>query len=86
MALGASRSPSGSPKPIVIPIAGYAGHRKGEVAENLFGKCFRDISIKSKIIERQENRRNPFNIQRKKAASTLDVSSVENSSDNFNQS
>lgn len=42
----------GSPKPIVIPIAGYGGHRKGETSENLFGKCFRDVSIKSKIIER----------------------------------
>lgn len=43
---------SGSPKPVVIPIAGYTGHRKGETAENLFGKCFRDVSLKSKIIER----------------------------------
>lgn len=43
---------SSSPKPIVIPIAGYTGHRKGETAENLFGKCFRDVSLKSKIIER----------------------------------
>ena len=44
---------SGSPsKPIVIPIAGYGGHRKGETSENIFGKCFRDVSIKSKIIER----------------------------------
>ena len=41
-----------SPKPVVIPIAGYTGHRKGETAENLFGKCFRDVSLKSKIIER----------------------------------
>ncbi len=44
-----SASPS---KPIVIPIAGYGGHRKGETSENIFGKCFRDVSIKSKIIER----------------------------------
>ena len=43
---------SGSPKTVVIPIAGYTGHRKGETAENLYGKCFRDVSIKSKIIER----------------------------------
>lgn len=43
---------AGSPKAIVIPIAGYTGHRKGETAENLYGKCFRDLSIKSKIIER----------------------------------
>lgn len=43
---------SSSPKPVVIPIAGYTGHRKGETAENLFGRCFRDVSLKSKIIER----------------------------------
>ncbi len=42
----------GSPKPVVIPIAGYCGHRKGETSENLFGKAFREITIKSKIIER----------------------------------
>ena len=45
-------STASSPKAIVIPIAGYTGHRKGETAENLYGKCFRDLSIKSKIIER----------------------------------
>jgi hypothetical protein len=39
-------------KPVVIPIAGYTGHRKGETAENLFGKCFREVSLKSKVIER----------------------------------
>ena len=52
----------GSPnKPIVIPIAGYGGHRKGETSENIFGKCFRDVSIKSKIIERGGlQRRNQF--------------------------
>ena len=48
-------------KPIVIPIAGYGGHRKGETSENIFGKCFRDVSIKSKIIERGGlQRRNQF--------------------------
>jgi hypothetical protein len=58
-------SQSGSPKPIVIPIAGYGGHRKGETSENLFGKCFRDVSIKSKIIERGGlQRRNHYNIER----------------------
>lgn len=45
-------SSSPNTKPVVIPIAGYTGHRKGETAENLFGKCFRDVSLKSKIIER----------------------------------
>jgi hypothetical protein len=47
-----SSGQSSPSKPIVIPIAGYGGHRKGEKSENLFGKCFRDVSIKSKIIER----------------------------------
>ena len=48
-------------KPIVIPIAGYGGHRKGETSENIFGKCFRDVSIKSTIIERGGlQRRNQF--------------------------
>lgn len=48
-------------KAIVIPIAGYGGHRKGETSENIFGKCFRDVSIKSKIIERGGlQRRNQF--------------------------
>lgn len=56
----------GSPKPIVIPISGYTGHRKGEASENLFGKCFREVTIKSKIIERGglQRHRNPFFIQR----------------------
>jgi hypothetical protein len=45
----------------VIPIAGYGGHRKGETSENIFGKCFRDVSIKSKNIERGGlHRRNQF--------------------------
>jgi hypothetical protein len=59
---------SGSPKPIVLPIAGYTGHRKGEASENLFGKCFRDVTIKSKIIERGglQRQRNPYLIQRPK--------------------
>ena len=48
-------------KALVIPIAGYGGHRKGETSENIFGKCFRDVSIKSKIIERGGlQRRNQF--------------------------
>jgi hypothetical protein len=61
MVLG-SKVSSGSPKPIVIPIAGYTGHRKGEASENLFGKCFRDVTIKSKIIERGglQRQRNPY--------------------------
>ena len=39
---------------IVIPIAGYSGHRKGSKAENLYGKCYRNITIQSKRIEREQ--------------------------------
>ena len=38
---------------IVIPISGYCGHRKGSKAENMFGKCYRNITIQSKRIERE---------------------------------
>jgi hypothetical protein len=38
---------------IVIPIAGYAGHRRGEKAANLFGKVFRETSLESKRLQRQ---------------------------------
>jgi len=30
---------------MVIPICGYSGHRRGESAQNFFGKSFRDVSI-----------------------------------------
>ena len=33
---------------MVIPICGYAGHRRGESAQNFFGKSYRDVSIQSK--------------------------------------
>jgi hypothetical protein len=39
----------------VIPIAGYAGHRKGSVAENMFGKSYRQVAIQSKKIEREHS-------------------------------
>jgi len=39
-------------KPVVIATSGYTGHRKGERSENLFGKCFREVSLNSKAIER----------------------------------
>lgn len=63
----------GSPKPVVIPIAGYGGHRKGEASENLFGKCFREVTIKSKIIERGglQKHRNHFLIQRANAKNAI---------------
>ena len=44
---------AGSPKPpVVISASGYTGHRKGEKSENLFGKCYREVAINSKMIER----------------------------------
>jgi len=30
---------------LVIPITGYAGHRRGENSQNFFGKCFREESL-----------------------------------------
>ena len=30
---------------IVIPITGYAGHRRGENSQNFFGKTFREESL-----------------------------------------
>ena len=50
--LASSALKSASPKPVIIATTGYTGHRKGEKAENLFGKCFRDVSLNSKAIER----------------------------------
>lgn len=37
---------------LVLPIAGYTGHRKGSRAENIFGKSFREAIIQSKRLER----------------------------------
>jgi len=30
---------------MVIPIAGYAGHRRGDRSQNFFGKSFRETSL-----------------------------------------
>jgi hypothetical protein len=40
---------------IVIPISGYTGHRKGSKAENLFGKSYRNVTLESKRIERENS-------------------------------
>ena len=37
---------------LVIPIAGYGGHRRGDRSQNYFGKSFRDTTIQSKKLER----------------------------------
>ena len=39
-------------KRIVLPIAGYGGHRRGDRSQNFFGRPFREISIQSKRLQR----------------------------------
>ena len=40
-------------KKIILPIAGYGGHRRGDRSQNFFGRPFREISIQSKRLQRQ---------------------------------
>jgi len=40
-------------KKLIIPIAGYGGHRRGDRSQNFFGKSFRESSLQSKKLERQ---------------------------------
>ena len=40
-------------KKLILPIAGYGGHRRGDRSQNFFGKPFREISIQSKRLQRQ---------------------------------
>lgn len=35
-------------KKMVLPIAGYGGHRRGDRSQNFFGKSFRETSLQSK--------------------------------------
>ena len=37
---------------LVLPIAGYGGHRRGDKSQNFFGKSFRDSSLQSKKLQR----------------------------------
>lgn len=39
-------------KKLVLPIAGYGGHRRGDRSQNFFGKSFRESSIQSKKLQR----------------------------------
>lgn len=41
---------------MVIPIAGYKGHKRGDKSQNFFGRSFRDCAIQSKKLERSLNR------------------------------
>ena len=38
---------------MVVPVVGYGGHRRGDRAQNYFGKSFRETTIKSKCLERE---------------------------------
>lgn len=40
-------------KVMVLPIAGYSGHQRGDKAQNYYGRTFRDAAIQSKKLERQ---------------------------------
>ena len=37
---------------MVLPIAGFGGHRRGDKSQNFFGKSFRESSLQSKKLER----------------------------------
>lgn len=37
---------------MVVPIAGYGGHRRGDRSQNFFGKSFRESSLQSKKLQR----------------------------------
>jgi len=37
---------------LVLPIAGYGGHRRGDRSQNFFGKSFRETSLQSKKLQR----------------------------------
>lgn len=38
---------------MVVPVVGYGGHLRGDRSQNFFGKSFRDISLRSKCLERE---------------------------------
>ena len=40
-------------KKLALPIVGYAGHQKGVMARNFYGKSFRESSLASKRVLRQ---------------------------------
>uniref|UniRef100_A0A7S3CJQ4 Uncharacterized protein n=1 Tax=Strombidium rassoulzadegani TaxID=1082188 RepID=A0A7S3CJQ4_9SPIT len=41
-----------SDKKMILPIAGYGGHKRGDRSHNFFGKSFRECSIQSKKLQR----------------------------------
>jgi len=43
---------------MVVPVCGYAGHRRGDRSQNFFGKSFRETSVQSKFLERQFRKKN----------------------------
>ena len=38
---------------MIIPIAGYAGHRRGDRSQNFFGKPFRETSFQARKLQRE---------------------------------
>lgn len=37
---------------MILPVAGYGGHRRGDRSQNFFGKSFRESSLQSKKLQR----------------------------------
>ncbi len=46
---------------MVIPIAGYAGHRRGDRSQNFFGKPFRETSFQARKLQREMRIKRTFN-------------------------
>jgi len=38
---------------MVISIVGYSGHRRGNCSQNFFGKNYREVSLQSRLLERE---------------------------------
>ena len=43
----------GKDRRMVISVVGYSGHRRGNRSQNFFGKNYRDVSLQSKLLERE---------------------------------
>lgn len=39
---------------MMVPISGYDGHLRGRSSQNFFGKSFREMTLQSKLFERQQ--------------------------------
>lgn len=45
---------------MIIPIAGYAGHRRGDRSQNFFGKPFRETSFQARKLQREMRTQRTF--------------------------